>query len=161
MHNVHYIVINADSAEDACECARNKIENWGSENNHRSICGCIGEDENTYRTKEGRWDIPKTLKQISNEIRHAADNFSLANLFPEVIARFKIDEDTMGTTDWYILEQYCIFKSEQCRFNHKNFNIWEDEHRSWQLSYYGITNMTDGESIEGMKKYIVIIDMHS
>ena len=161
MHNSHFIVIEAESFEEACENVESEIAEWGNENNGRAICGCIDENENTYRTKEGRWSIPETLKQCIDRIKFAADDFDYGGSLPVVMAKFKIDENTMSSTDWWMLQKYCEFKRDQLDFNHKSFNLWEDEYQSWQLSDFGITNLMHGEHVEGMKKYLVVIDMHS
>ena len=44
MHNLHLILINADSAEDAASSAESEILQWGNENNWRSIGGVASED---------------------------------------------------------------------------------------------------------------------
>jgi hypothetical protein len=44
MHNLHYIIINADSASDAAESALLEIQDWGNENNWRSVGGVASED---------------------------------------------------------------------------------------------------------------------
>ena len=44
MHNLHYIIINAESAYDAAESALLEIQDWGNENNWRSVGGVASED---------------------------------------------------------------------------------------------------------------------
>lgn len=44
MHTLHFILINADSAQDAATSAEGAILHWGDENNWRSIGGIASED---------------------------------------------------------------------------------------------------------------------
>ena len=43
-HDLHLILVNADSAEDAASTAESLIEGWGDENNWRRIGGVASED---------------------------------------------------------------------------------------------------------------------
>jgi len=44
MHNVHFILLSADSAQEAAESLTDEIASWGNENNWRSIGGIASED---------------------------------------------------------------------------------------------------------------------
>ncbi|MBX9726454.1 MAG: hypothetical protein K2X09_04240, partial [Rickettsiales bacterium] len=44
MHNLHLILVNADSAEDAASSAASETIEWGNDNNWRSIGGVVSED---------------------------------------------------------------------------------------------------------------------
>jgi len=50
MHNLHYIVIRADSGKEACDAVENEIVEWGSEDNWGQICGALSEKNIIYNT---------------------------------------------------------------------------------------------------------------
>jgi hypothetical protein len=39
MHNIHYVVVNAENAREAIKTALNELEDWGNENNWKSAIG--------------------------------------------------------------------------------------------------------------------------
>jgi len=164
MHNLHLITIEADSPEDACSDVEERINDWGSENNWRTICGCIDEDNEIHiEDDHGRWmpESGTTIKNIEKMIKNWAENFRFKSIIDEALAKFHADEKNLSSQDWWILGEYCRFKSDKVEFDGYEFNIWEAEYRSWQLDENGLTNMISGQHTEGMKKYMVYVDMHS
>ena len=57
MHNLHFCVVNASSPQEACDAVETEISEWGTENNWRTIGGCISEDNEVYSTydKNKEW----------------------------------------------------------------------------------------------------------
>ena len=161
MHNLHLITVMADSPKAACINTENEIVEWGNENNWRTICGCISEDDEIYiHDKEyGRFAPAKNMKisDVEKLIKGWTGSFGYDPR--EVLVKFLIDQQTLSSQDWWLLREYCDFKQHQIDFNREKFNIWETEYRSWQLDENGVTNMR--RCNEGEKKYVVFLDMHS
>jgi hypothetical protein len=62
MHNIHYIVVRAESAKDAANEALSQIEDWGDENNWRSAGGVASENNNDNiecEDENARWGLDR------------------------------------------------------------------------------------------------------
>src|SRR5262249_15532871 len=59
MHTLHFILINADSAQEAASSAESEILNWGNDNNWRSIGGVASEDgtDDIDNHEGARWPL--------------------------------------------------------------------------------------------------------
>src|SRR5579875_3966759 len=59
MHNLHFILIRADSAKEAASEAENFILNWGDDNNWRCAGGIASEDGNDDidNHEDARWGL--------------------------------------------------------------------------------------------------------
>src|SRR5271166_4951267 len=59
MHNLHFILIKADSAAKAASAAENAILDWGNDNNGRSVGGIASEDgsDDIENHDEGAWGL--------------------------------------------------------------------------------------------------------
>ena len=161
MHNLHLVIIKADSPHDACINVENEIVEWGNENNWRTICGCISEDNEIYiHDKEyGRFhpEPGTTLNDIEKMVKRWANTFEYDITL--VLLKFKIEESSLEAHDWWELKEYCRFKCDYENFTANRFNIWETEYRSWKFDESGLTNMIRRN--DGEKKFVIFIDMHS
>ena len=160
MHKLHLITTKADSPEDACNEVENEIVDFGNDNNWRTICGCISEDNEIYIHEEDGAFAPEKgmrISDIENMIKGQVRSFGYDAT--EVLVKFHIDDEILSAQDWWLLKQFCDFKEHQIDFNNEKFNIWEIEYRYWQLDENGLTNFI--KQSDGDKRYIVFIDMHS
>ena len=161
MHTLHLMTIAADSPQEACINVDNEIVEWGNENNWRTICGCVSEDDQVYiHDKEYGSYHPQpgtTLQSIGKMIKGWTNTFDY-NATQQLV-KFRIEQETLSAHDWWLLQEYCRFRSDSKYFTDSSFDIWETEYRSWQLAESGLTNMI--RSDDGNKKYVVFIDMHS
>jgi hypothetical protein len=59
MHNLHFLLINADSAADAASETESLILDWGNENNWRSVGGIASEDgsDDVENKDDGCWGL--------------------------------------------------------------------------------------------------------
>jgi hypothetical protein len=160
MHKLHLATVKADSPEDACNEIENEIVDFGNDNNWRTICGCIREDNKVYIHEDGGCFAPEKSMKISNVenmIRSWVGSFGYDAR--EALVKFHIDDETLSAQDWWLLKQLCDHKEHQIDFNNEKFNIWETEYRAWQLDDNGLTNLI--QQSDGAKRYVVFIDKHS
>jgi hypothetical protein len=172
MHNLHFVVIKAYSAEDACDSVESLISDYGDENNWRTICGCVSEDNEVFD------------KDIENDIfkgRYCPTDMELTSI--EEINKYI--KTVVGTTGTYSSAAIEKLKEEP------DITKWKDSHALWSLgeyakelrnnlgidpenidvfnlSYYeheydefGVTPFLEDGFNEGDKKYVVFVDMHS
>ena len=161
MHNLHLITIRADTPKDACNELENEIVEWGNENNWRTICGSISEDNEIYiHDKEyGRFTPAKNMKisDVGKMIKGWVGSFGYNPT--EALFKFHMDQQTLSSQDWWLLGEYCDFKQHQIDFYREKFNIWETEYRSWELDENGLTSLI--RQNEGKKRFVIFLDMHS
>ncbi len=189
MHNLHLILINADSAEDAASSAENEILQWGNDNNWRSIGGVASEDgaddidcheskgyplslldDEEKVPKEGTYfqrAIAYLTQSITDPIRLCC---SLAEDYPNMKAAlhaiadrlYDFDPDT-GSSQLMWEASRALKQMEQildARGTLADASAGGiPEFYSWQFDEYGLTDMT--HNTQGAKRYLVFLDMHS
>src|SRR2546421_8608512 len=59
MHNLHFLLVNGDSAQDAASTVETAINDWGTENNWRRIGGIASEDgkDDVENHDDGGWPL--------------------------------------------------------------------------------------------------------
>jgi len=70
-HNLHLIVVRAESGLDACNEAEDLLFDFGTENNWRSMCGAVSEDNEVYLNGEGRYEPDEksdTIEKINFDL---------------------------------------------------------------------------------------------
>jgi hypothetical protein len=187
MHNLHFILLNADSATYATFEAENLILEWGDENNWRCIGGVASEDgsDDIDNHEDGRWglsflneetSIPKEgtyfsravaflHRQIAEPVEFPATPHSthpdLNSALCELGDRLRAFDHARGDTH----DLWCI------RHNLKHLSELIDSRRlreqgeaipqffPWQFDHFGLTDLT--EHSEGARRYLVFLDMHS
>jgi 2,4-dienoyl-CoA reductase (NADPH2) len=60
MHNLHFIVVRSSSGEEACKQAENEIIDFGTDNNWRTMCGAVSQDNEVYDAGDGRYRPAET-----------------------------------------------------------------------------------------------------
>lgn len=187
MHNLHFILINADSATKAAFEAEHSILDWGSENNWRSIGGIASEDgsDDVENHEDARWGlsfldeeegIPKEgtyfsravaylHREIAQAIEFYAKPFSthselksaLLDLSDQLAA---FDPDFGDTHDLSCVRHNLKHVSELIA-SRRQLKRGEaiPEFYGWQFAQFGLTDLT--EHSQGARRYLVFLDMHS
>lgn len=171
MHNLHLFVTKATSPEEACSDVEFDIAEWGNENNWRTICGCVSEDNEVYQKEDGRyppgkdetidsinkmitgWMLPKVLFQCDGEA--------------EKKMRKHLSGKTLTTMEWWDIQSYAdhmssIKHTEEYDMKGNSFNVLKHEFKFWKLDNCGVTHgdfTVEDKSNE--KLYVVFIDMHN
>ena len=73
MHNLHFMIVQANDPKDACNIVETEIQDWGNDNNWRTIAGCVSEDDEVYNTPESSRFKPSemgydTIRKINEVI---------------------------------------------------------------------------------------------
>lgn len=170
MHNLHLIVIHSTSAEDACNEVETMIEDFGNENNWRTICGCVSDKNEVYiHDAEGRYvpseDYLNTIEKINENVK----GWMRSTLYGEN-AKKRIEEGNVDFTNWsahelwelkeYVeyLRQIQSFKEHHNVSDIEEFDVLNHTFYPYEYAECGVTF---SESEDGENTYIVFIDMHS
>ncbi|MEI7668605.1 MAG: hypothetical protein WCJ33_00805 [Pseudomonadota bacterium] len=188
MHNLHYIMVKADSAEDAAHNIENAIDNWGDENNWRRIGGIASEDgtDDIENYQEARWalssldeedDVPKEGTYYSRTVAHIKQmitgSINLSNITGKyfdinqavaaIIGKLKEFNETSENCDRFLLFQMSenlknLYELSTSRHAMKA-GFEISELHAWEFEEVGFTDMSERQ--EGSKHYIAFLDMHS
>ena len=158
MHNLHFIVVEAEDFEEASEEAMSQMDEWGNDNNWRSVVGVLKKVGDKYITSKENDTKNKeyntaTIKQILlNEV-----NIKKSLSEKEV---FDINND-VDTTKAYLAASIfeTIFFKTISKLD-SNFDIWKGVFRDYQFDYVGLTNTVSSDTSDEFM-FIVVIDMHS
>ena len=128
MHNLHFILIKADSAAEAAREAENLILDWGNENNWRCVGGIASEDssDDIENHDNGAWGlsfldeekgIPREGTYFSRAVAYLHREIAqpLAGLrstldqFSDALRAFDVDSGSPGQLDdiGRTLQQLC------------------------------------------------------
>lgn len=172
MHNLHYVVVNAESGEDACDIVESEISEWGNENNWRSISGAVSSDNEVYivPTSESwsnsRWTPEEnhTIDMINQQVEKWLEpQQQFKDLFDKCV-----EGDAGGAYDWYGAMRYCKHMFELAQTKHfmkeGKFDVLQHNFFDWSLDECGVTHI-DISQLEDddptLKQYVVFVDMHS
>jgi len=169
MHNLHFYVVKADSPQEACSEVEGLIESFGDENNWRTICGCVSEDNEVHDIGKGdifggRY-IPSdinltTIEAINNNVKGWLNT---KNNHLRVIEKLKESPDFTNKEVWKIHDLWCLeqyVKDLYQQYNIEGFNVLTDDYFAYEYDQCGVTQYEGSEETTG-KKYVVFIDMHS
>jgi hypothetical protein len=187
MHNLHFILIKADSAADAASETETLILNWGDENNWRRIGGVASEDgsDDIDNHDDGRWPlsfldaaegVPKegtyfsrTVAYLNMEIAPPltlpATPFSTHPDLRSAIAELSdmlraFDLEGGDTHDLWCVRRNVKHLSELIASRRaREHDEGIPQFYDWEFDYFGLTDMT--EQSEGARRYLVFLDMHS
>lgn len=172
MHNLHYVVVNAESGEDACNMVESEISEWGNENNWRSIGGAVSSNNEVYivPTTESwgmsRWtpEPNHTIDMINEQVEKWLE--------PEQYYKDQFNKCVAGEAvnpfDWYGAKKYCNHMFELAQTKHfmkeGKFDVLQNNFFEWSLDECGVTHI-DSSQLEDddptLKQYVVFVDMHS
>ena len=175
MHNLHFVVVEAETGEDACSEAGSQIEDWGTENNWWVTCGAISAEGKTYKSPDGgRWEVEENMtveevKKTAAGWLFGTDDF-MEKSFKKVIAKFTAGKEKMDSGDWYIIKKYAEEQGDCCwatmklkgepELTAENYDPFYKGYRSYKFDECGITVLCD-EATPKEKRWIVFLDMHS
>lgn len=188
MHNLHFVMVKADSAQDAANNVESAISSWGNENNWRSIGGIASEDgaEDVENYADARWGL-SYLDEENNALEEGnyfskttahiramiTQNVSLRNLHG--------DYADIGSAVTALSDKLKQFRSENDAGDRRIlFEVGADlkylyeianskhlleqgsslpELYSWEFDEVGFTDLSEEDNDD--KRYIVFLDMHS
>ena len=184
MHNPHFCVIAADSAEEAEAAVEAELQDWGDENNWRSICGSVSERDEVHVTGDGRYppdDDDNTIAKLNRYMQSLVDAKDCP-METEALALMKTvveGQQPKLAHDWWRIKQY----AERMFDMHCNgvgrfspgggFDILTNQFMDGCFDEIGVTNFVDpgpwdGEDAIAMQadnpqrqRYVVFVDMHS
>ena len=156
MHNIHYIIVEEESHEEAQEAAEQLLyDNNLTENNWFSICGSLSQKDNSIdETREGRWGkeslTPEAIKKnIIPLFEYNEENVN--NMISNK------DLSILSGHELYLCKEYFNFLYE--KLHAQTDDIWNASFYSYTFDEVGITNYASNKNASD--KYIVLIDMHS
>jgi hypothetical protein len=166
MHNLHLVVVKAETGEDAMSDVESYMDDWGTENNWRTMCGAVSQDnEVVMGDAQGAYPPEENLNSIENinkmvrgwmEATYYGDE-GRKTLMKVETGTMKLDKITSLT--WYSIGKYAEYMQE--KLNNPSagkFNVLTDSFYAGQYDENGITQIE--EDNEG-KKWVVFVDMHS
>lgn len=181
MHNLHLARIKAKSHDEACKAVQSYIEDWGTENNWRSIGGAICEDgTGTTYDEYTRW--PVLLDELPEQIEHLNTSCLSAIQGTEYTSGCFADmlKEVMGMTvkeildaevwaKFYTASQFFRFvvNTAEARRNHKEeYDIFTSiGFCEYSYDDFGLTDLGNNgyneEELKNVKTYVVLVDMHS
>jgi len=165
MHNIHFVKVKANSGEEACQVVENLIIDFGTENNWRTMCGAISEDNEIFNSGDGRFEPKDTDYQSIDKINEAVNKWAESSFYGET-AKLKFDKGETNLSEWNEMELWSLSKwakhlFEAHPFREKPFDCMKDDtFFSYQYDECGFTDLTHSAS-DGDKVWIVFIDMHS
>lgn len=168
MHNLHLVVTKASSLREACITVQNYIADWGDENNWRTICGCVSEDNETYiYDADGRYLVEGgiTIDHINRMVNGWVEpEEHYKNAFQKV-ATSRSEQDWMT---WFLAKEYCDKMSARAMLeNPTAFDVLKHELFYGHYDKNGVTRIENSfleeeDANDFMHKtYVVFVDMHS
>jgi len=181
MHNLHLARIKAKSHDEACASVLSYMEDWGDENNWRSIGGAICEDGTSEPYDDySRWgvdkDVQEQIKNLNNtcfrelqgkEYTEGIYSDRLKSLLKDKTFQEMLDYDDW--MDFYTAKQFFNFllKTAEARKKCKDsYDIFTSvDFFAHNYGDFGLTDMGDNgyneDELKECKTYIVLIDMHT
>ena len=172
-HNLHLVVIKANTPKDACNSVESFIEDWGTDNNWRTICGCVSENNevfvNTTPFGSGRWDVThkdsNTIAKINKMVKGWTKDTYYGGTAQNKIKKIEARKGKINLNKWTTSELWSLQRLAKHQYeinslgNGKNkFNVLEDEFYSWEYDECGVTQCSEEN---GDTAYVVFVDMHS
>jgi len=168
MHNLHFIVCNADSGEEACLVAAGYVGDWGDEDNWKTMCGAISEKNEIYDAKDGRNrpladDTINFLNKMvgcwARDNRYEEDAMNFMNA---LVGGAAARPDKLNSQDAWALKRYAerLYQTIDLmkELKGKPYNIFKHSFFAWKFDENGVTNFVENEK---GKKWVVFMDMHS
>ena len=164
MHNLHYVRIKANSGEEACQRAESALMDFGNENNWRTMCGAVSQDNEVYNSGDGRYSPAETDYTTIEGINECVSKWIEGSFYGET-ARLKYEKGETNILEWNPIELWSLSKwaehlSEAHKFKDKSFNVLEDSFFSYKYDECGVSDCAWAGEDEG-KIWIVFCDMHS
>jgi len=168
-HNLHFIRVIADTGEDACGVAEDYLSEWGTENNWRTMCGAISQDNEVFDNNDayggGRFKPSEigitSIAQINETVDKWMEGTFYGNTAKELLESGKPIHE-FNRHELWSLKEYVKFlyqlKGFQGDEKDKKFNALVDEYYPYEYDECGLT---DTQNYYEGKTWIVFCDMHS
>lgn len=178
MHNLHLVVLKADNAQDACDTVETEIQDFGNENNWRTICGCVSEDNKILDLTDkfsGRWSPKEKGYNTIADLNKLVMGWMKNNFYGKP-ALEKLNKEAkkgkMNVTKWDTQSLWALqrFAEHQYQVNTvkavrkqrgekkvNSFDITKDSFFGYSYTECGVTQL---DHMEGKKLFVVLIDMH-
>lgn len=162
-HNLHLVVVKADSPEDACDSVETYIMDYGNENNWITICGCVSEFNEVYDTEDGRFrpDKKDTIAKLNKLVKGwlKPNLYCQAALTKLAKAKGKINLSRWSSNQLWSLQQLAKHEYKIKFLKNKKVNILDSDFNLYPYEYCenGVTQ-TNEEG--GDTTYVVYVDMH-
>ena len=175
MHNLHLVVVKADSPQEACDTVESQISEFGNENNWRTICGCVSSKDKVFEPKNdfgGRWSPKEKGYSTIAELNKTVESWMKPDYKgASAIEKFKTEKDITkwNRNELWSLEQYAkqlyevkiieenkAFDKKEGKKVKKGFDILSEEYFAYSYAECGVTNVGG----EGKETYVVFVDMH-
>lgn len=188
--SIHYLIINANTAQEAMDAVLSDVVEWGTEDNYKHIVGAIDTNGVKYapETPVYYWnsaDLEETnLELIHSKIAGILDPFAdianHASTKAEILSLLSHITNGIrdGKADWDVMKEFTFSQGARIqrlgqRFfdtiqaledmgikDPASFSIWEHTFRSWQLDEYGVTDLRGSKEF-GENDYCVLLWVHS
>ncbi|MBO3462113.1 hypothetical protein G7B40_031040 [Aetokthonos hydrillicola Thurmond2011] len=160
MHVLHFIVINAESPQQACndvDCFLQKnTDNFGYE--YFTVIGCVSEDEHYVHDENGIKDISE-LNSISKLNDYCKQNFQMDKVFTEkaiqAMEKFRCGAE-MTQDDWWNIRIFAGFMERTFGKDLERFDILQDTFLEYDFQSDGVTALS--MIGEGVNKYVVFVE---
>jgi hypothetical protein len=166
MHNLHFILVKAISGEEACKKAENEIIDFGTDNNWRTMCGAVSQDNEVYNAEDGRYEPKDTDYQSIEKINEVVTQWIKDSFYGET-AKLKFEKGETNLSEWNGIELWSLSKwakhlSEAHSYKDREFDILKgDTFYTCQFDECGVSDMTYDTNDDGDKTWVVFCDMHS
>jgi hypothetical protein len=186
MHNLHLILINADTAKDAAEDAKLEITDWGSDDNWRCVGGVASENgaDDIENHENSRWGLSfidgdklpqigtyfqRTIAYHQQQIRPPIKlEYAPHGEFADFQSALKAVTNELQKLTYSNISQLDLYGAEKnIKYLSELFDASKSlesggeipEFFSWQFDHNGLTDLT--AQSEGVQRYIVFLDTHS
>ena len=127
MHNLHFILVKANSGEEACKQAETEIIDFGTDNNWRTMCGAVSQDNEVYDAGDGRYRPVESDMTTIDQINEVVSEWIKANFYGG-IAKEKLDKGETNFNEWdahelWSLSKYARHLSEAHSYKDREFDI--------------------------------------
>ena len=165
MHNIHIGLVYAETGKDACYAVETEIESWGSENNWRTICGAVSQDNEKYEHEPGRFPVDEdcdTIEKINAMVEEWKTGGNFYGKDGKELFEKHLAGEKLTSHEWWQVKEYAVHMEGVATVPDEKFDVLKKhEFLEWKLDRCGVTNMAWREPDEGDKLWVVFIDMHS
>ena len=165
MHNLHFVKVKANSGEEACQEAETLLMDFGNENNWRTFCGAVSQDNEVYNAGDGRYQ-PKDTDYITIDKINECVNKWMKDTWYGKTAKEKFERGETNLDEWSSHELWSLSKwaeqlSEAKPYKDREFDCMKDDtFMTYKYDECGLTDWTHSGS-DGEKVWFVFVDMHS
>ena len=165
MHNLHFFVVKAETGEEAMDITETEIEDWGSEDNWRTICGAVSEKDEVVIANDGRYPPSaetNTIEKINNVVRNWMGKSDFGDGGRKILKKVALGKrklERIKTQGWWEIKEYAEYmRQRKCSVPIKKFNVLKNEFYPYEYDQMGVTHsILENDGI----LWVVFIDMHS